>query len=144
MKQNWSRCFESNYKQGFMAIAVVLLVSSAVLTIATTVALAGIGEAQSSFAINKGESNLSLVEGCADDAMLKARSDSTFGDPVPTTVTITRPEGTCSISVISKTGSNPSTWTMNVTTNDPNYKRKIQVIFTRGTNSITLISWKEN
>lgn len=130
-------------QDGFMAVATVILISIVVLTIASTVALGGIGESQSSFAIHTGETNLALVEGCAEDAMLKARLNSTFGNPVGTPVNITRPEGTCVITVLSKVGSNPITWTMNITTTDTSNQRKIQVIFTRSSSGIELTSWKE-
>lgn len=121
-------------QKGFMAISVVILISAAVLIIATTVALVGVGEAQSSLSINKGESNLSLVEGCAEDYLLKIRSNPTY-----TASAITRPEGTCSIVINS---GNPN-WDVIISSTDLNFKRKVQLKFTRGLNTITLTSWKE-
>jgi hypothetical protein len=118
-------------QEGFIAVTVGIAVS---------VTYASIGEAQSGLTLFKGEENLHFVEGCAEDALLKARSSSTFGDPAGTPVTITRPEGTCSVTVNSKVG---TTWTMDVTSSTTTYKKTIRIIFNRNTTGISLTSWKE-
>jgi type II secretory pathway pseudopilin PulG len=82
------------------------------------------------------ESTLDFVEGCTEDTLSKIRADSTLSG----TFTITRPEGTCSVTVVSTVG---VTWTVNVTTQDTVYNRTIQVIFNRNPTGITLTSWKE-
>lgn len=121
------------YQQGYIAIVSVLIISVVVLAIALTVSLLSIGEGQASFALFKGEDTLTFVEGCAEDALLKARNSNTY-----TGGTITRPEGTCSISV-SKSGNN---WTVDATTTDTKYKRSVEVKITRST-SLQILSWKE-
>ena len=121
-------------QHGFIAISTVLLISAAVLVIATTVSLTGIGSAQSSLAVNKGENNLALVEGCADDYLLKIRSNPSF-----TATNITRPEGTCTVTINS---GNPN-WNIVISSTDPIYKRKVQVLFIRTATGITVTSWKE-
>ena len=103
-------------ERGYIALITVLIVMAVVLTTASTVAFLGIGEGQSGFAIFKGEETLALVEGCAEDAMLKSRVNPAYGEPIGTPVTVTLPEGSCTITVISKTGSGTITWTMRVTT----------------------------
>lgn len=130
-------------QQGFIAFSTVLIIMVTTLIIASTVAYLAIGEIQSAFALYKGEDTVQFVEGCMEDALLKARASSTFGDPVGTPVNITRPEGTCVITVVSKTGSNPTVWTMKATTLSTQYVRTIQVIFDRSVTVITLTSWKE-
>ncbi len=132
-------------KDGYVAISILLMLTAVLLGIIVTVAHLGIGEGQSSLALSKGEDALNSAEGCMEDALLKARSSSTFGDPVGTPVTITRPspESSCSITVVSKVGSNPVVWTMNATTATTAYKRTIQVVFNRSATGITLTSWKE-
>ena len=103
------------------------------MAIATTVSLLAIGEAQSSYALSKGEDTLGFVEGCMEDALLKVRaSDSYVGG------SITRPEGTCTIT-ISKVD---STWTVTATTTSTTYKRTIEVVGNKGT-SFIITSWKE-
>lgn len=129
-------------EKGFIALSTVLVIMSVIVAIVATVTLLSIGEGQSSLAIFKGEDNLDLLEGCVEDAMLKARSSATFGDPVGTPVTLTRPEGSCSVTVNSKTPG--VTWNMTVSNiSSSDYQRKIQVIFDRNPTGITLTSWQE-
>lgn len=129
--------------KGFIAITTVLILSAVVAAIAVTVTLLSIDEAQSSLSLYKGEDNIDSVEGCVEDALLKARSDSTFGEPIGTLVNITHPLETCVVRVNSKTGSGIVTWDMDVTTNATGYQRTIKVIFNREPTRITLTSWKE-
>lgn len=131
--------------KGFIAITSVLVISAVVMAISITVSLLGIGEGQTSLALTKGEDNLTQVEGCIEDALLKARSSSTFGDPVGTPVSIARPspEPSCSVTVVSKTGSGTVTWDMNVTVSTTAYKRTVNVDFTRSSTGLSLITWKE-
>jgi hypothetical protein len=118
---------------GFLAISIVLLISTVVLVIATTVSLVGIGEAQSSYSLNSGESNLALVEGCVDDYLLKIRTDPNYA-----AADITRPGGgTCKITITSRSPS----W--DITVSDSTSQRKIQVIFSRTTDGIQVKSWRE-
>ena len=120
--------------KGFVAITTVLILSVVVVAIAATVTLLSIGEAQSSLSLYKGEDTLDFVEGCAEDGLLKSRADSNYNGG-----SITRPEGTCSIS-ISKA---ETPWTMTVSTSDTKYQRTIEVKYTRNPTGVTLSSWKE-
>lgn len=122
-------------QKGYIATLTVLIVMAVVIATATTVTYLSIGEAQSSFALFKGEDTLSFVEGCVEDALLKTREHSGYNGG-----TITRPEGTCSITVDSKVG---DTWTITVTTQATNYKRTIRVVFDRLVPGISITSWKE-
>lgn len=127
-------------QKGYIATIAILIVMAVVIATATTVAFLSIGEAQSGFSLFRGEDTLTFVEGCVEDAMLKARASSTFGDPVGTLVYITRPEGTCVVTVNSKVS---NTWTITATTNATAYKRSIRVIFDRLVPGISIQSWKE-
>jgi hypothetical protein len=123
----------SKLQEGYIAILTVLIISVVVLAVATTVSLLSIGEAQSGLALFKGEDTLTFVESCMEDALLKARNNNSY-----TGGTITRPEGTCSITV-SKAG---TTWTVTATTTATQYVRTVQAVVTRGT-AVTITSWKE-
>jgi len=127
-------------QRGYIALITVLIVMSVVLTTVSTVALFAIGEAQSGLALSKGEDALSFVEGCVEDAMLKARADANYSGGY-----IARPEGTCIITVISKVGSPTVTWTMKAQTDTTvtKYNRIIEVVFNRSGTGIALTSWKE-
>ena len=131
--------------KGFIAISTVVIILAVILALTITMSYAAIGEAQSGLALFQGEENLGQAEGCVEDALLKARSSPTFGDPVGTPVNITRPlpEPACVVTVVSKTGSGTVTWDMNVTVDTTIHKRTINVDFTRAPTGITLTSWNE-
>lgn len=126
--------FNHFWNRGYIALSSVLIISFVTLALTTSVALLSIGESQSSLALVKGENTFQFVEGCAEDAMIKSRVNNSYNGG-----TITRPEGTCSIS-ISKAG---NVWTLTATTTNTDYARTIQVVFTRNPTGITLTSWKE-
>ncbi len=122
-------------QSGYIALSMVLVIIAVVLAIATTVTLLSVGESQSGLALYKGENTLDFVEGCVEDYMLKIRSQgSSF-----VAANVTRPEGTCTITV----SSGDPNWNITVSTTDASYKRQIQLIFTRASTGITLTSWKE-
>ena len=123
-----------NYQGGFIATATVLVLMVVAISIVVTVSLLGIGGVQGSLALTKGETTLSLVEGCTDMALLNARNNPSYlgGNIIVT-------EGTCTVTVNSKVG---NVWTVTVGSLALDYKRTIRVVFTRGT-SIILTSWQE-
>ena len=124
--------------KGFVAITTVLILSAVVVAIATTVTLLSIGEAQSSLSLFKGEDNLSFLEGCVEDVMMKIRADSSYNG-----ASITRPEGTCAITY-NPGGTGPVNWDITVTTPPTTpYQRQLRVIFVRNPTGISLTSWKE-
>ncbi|MBI4079054.1 MAG: hypothetical protein HY429_02035 [Candidatus Levybacteria bacterium] len=123
-------------QKGYIALLTTIIIMAVVLTTAATVALLSIGEAQSSFALFKGEDTLQFVEGCVEDTMLKIRSDPSLAG----TFTIGRPEGQCSVAIVNKTGVQ---WTVDVTTQDTRYKRTVRIVFNRNPTGITLTSWQE-
>lgn len=125
-------------QKGFVAISVVIILISVVIAIGTSVTLLSIGEGQSGLSLFKGEENLDFVEGCAEDGLLKSRSDSNYSGG---TINRPSPEGTCNIT-INKAG---TPWIMTATIDgaNPVYKRSIEVQYTRAATGITLTSWKE-
>lgn len=122
-----------NSEDGYVAIAIVLILTVVILGIMVTVAQLGVGEGQVSLALSKGEDTLNFVEGCMEDALLKIRSDPTYSGG-----SITRPEGTCTIAV-SQAG---TTYTVTSTTTATTYGRTVQGVVTRST-ALSLTSWKE-
>lgn len=132
-------------QKGYIALLTVLIVMAVVIVSATTVAFLSIGEGQSGFALFKGEDTLTFAEGCTEDALLKARANASFGDPVGSEVTIVHEGSSCKIKVISKDASPTFTWIMRIQTDitTTKYNRIIEVVFNRTPTVITLTSWKE-
>lgn len=134
MKTLKSQFSNRNSQGGFIATATVLILMMVAISVMITASLLSIGSAQGSLALTKGEETLSLVEGCAEDALLNARNDANYVGG-----NITRPEGTCTVAIDSKAG---NTWTMTVSTTATDYKRTVKVVFILGS-SIVLTSWQE-
>lgn len=131
--------------RGYIAISSVVIILAVILSITITMSYSAIGEAQSGLALFQGEENLHQVEGCVEDALLKARASATFGDPVTVPVNIARPtpQPTCVVTVNSKGAGPTFTWNMIVSVNTTSSKRNINVIFNRETTGIKLTSWNE-
>lgn len=124
------------HDSGYIALFTVIIIMAVVLTTTATITFLSIGEAQSSYALYKGEGTLAFVEGCGEDAIWKSRGDSNYNGGMP----INYPEGTCVVSPITKNGNR---WTVQVNNQGGNYTRKIEVVFDRLSTGISIISWKE-
>lgn len=120
-------------KKGYIALTTVLILLFIITSLGIVSAILSVNEAQSGLSLFRGEDTLQFVEGCAEDALLKTRQSSAYAGG-----NITRPEGTCTVSV-SKAGNN---WTINVSTTNLQFTRTIQIQIVRS-NGITLSSWKE-
>lgn len=126
---------------GFVAVSVVLILLSVVVSIGTTVAYLSIGEGQSGLILYEGEDNLTFVEGCVEDVMLKIRSDQSYNAPSFTRIDIIGNSKTCNIAY---NAGGPVNWNLTVSTSSTTrVQRKIQVIFTRNPTGISLTSWRE-
>lgn len=119
--------------KGFIALTSVLIISVVVLSITLTVVYLSIGQGQAGLALTKGEDQLNFVEGCLEDALLKVRANASYSGG-----SITRPEGTCIVTV-SQVG---NTYTVTATSASVTYKRTVQAQATRGS-SLVLNLWKE-
>jgi hypothetical protein len=119
---------------GYVAMLAVLMIATAGLFIAVTTSLVGIGEMKAAFSQANGEGTLTFIEGCTEDALIKAWASSSYNGG-----NITRPEGTCTVS-ISKVSTQ---WTITISTTATDYNRTIQVVINRLSNGISMVSWKE-
>lgn len=120
--------------KGYIALSTVLIICSVTIAITLTVTFLAIGELQSTFALNQGEITLQQVEGCTEDALLKARASNLYGGG-----TINQPGGSCTVAV-SKSG---NIWTMTVSNTDGQFKRTVETIFEKTSRNLKLLSWKE-
>ena len=121
-------------KKGFAAMSAVLVISGVILAIITTVTIMAVGEGQSALSLELGNTDQYLVDGCVEDVMQKIHDLATYN-----TISITRPEGTCTITY--NTGG-PVNWDITVKEAGTNYGKIVRVVFVRGmTNTIT--SWLE-
>lgn len=120
-------------KKGYIAITSILVILAVVLTIGTTVSLLSVNNIQASLTDQKGEEALALVEGCAEDALLRLNNNNS----IP--VSILLPEGNCNITNISNVGND---WTFTVSATILNYSKSLQISATRS-NSVQITGWLE-
>ncbi|MDR3547047.1 MAG: hypothetical protein P4M11_02010 [Candidatus Pacebacteria bacterium] len=119
---------------GYVAILVVLMIVAAGALLATTMSLIGAGGIQSSNSLTQGDRSLGFTEGCAEDALLKISASANYAGG-----TVTRPEGTCIISISTST----NVYTVIVGTAATDYVRTIKIVGTRGATNFTILSWSE-
>ena len=122
---------------GFIALASMLVISAVTLAIATSVALLGVGEANTALGFKKGQEVLKNAEGCGEEALLRLRDNASYSGG-----SLSVGNGSCTIS-ISGTGSDKTIDVEAAIAGPPEYVRKIQLVVKRTGNSINIISWQE-
>jgi hypothetical protein len=120
-------------KKGYIAITSILVILAVVLTVGTTVSLLSVNNIQASLTDQKGEEALALVEGCAEDALLRLNNNNS----IPGSISL--PEGNCNITNISNVGND---WTFTVSATILSYTKSLQINATR-TNTVQVTSWLE-
>ncbi|NIT04372.1 hypothetical protein GTO10_05690 [Candidatus Saccharibacteria bacterium] len=119
--------------RGYIAFTTVLILSAVILVVGVSLTLLSIFQAQQSLAREKGTQALSLVEGCAQDALLFAYYDADYAGG-----TKSFPEGSCTTSV-SKVGNN---WVITSTVTLGGYTKRVRVNILRE-GEVQILSWKE-
>lgn len=120
-------------QDGFVAISTVLVVASVLLIISVTTSLTSIDDMQNSLTAKKTDESLSLVEGCAEDALLSLSQDNT----IPASITI--PEGTCDITLNSQVG---DLWDFTVSGTFETHAKSINITAQRDT-QVVIQEWIE-
>lgn len=119
---------------GYIALSLVLTVIMVGLIATASLSFLSIGEAQTSLSHLKGEEAFWFVEGCAEDGLRLSFLRHYYAGG-----TITRPEGTCQLT-IDKAG---TTWTLTTSSGATAYNRSLRITFTRTAAGITLQKWEE-
>lgn len=126
------KCRNKIKLSGYAALIMVLAVSVMLVVIGVSVAIISINQGQMSTVEQKKEAELSFVESCAADALMKLDKYRI----VPTTISL--PLGVCNVTS-SRTG---FVWTITVTGSQENYTKTIQIQALRTTN-VKVLSWNE-
>lgn len=121
-------------KGGYVAFSSLLVISAVVLVVAISVSLLSISEGQMGYAVRKGEDALFFVEGCLEEALLRAKKSSTYNGGL-----LNFPQGQCTIE-IEKNGED---WTIVALGAKDGYTKKIEAKIRRACNQIKLNSWSE-
>ncbi len=121
-------------KNGFAAIAGVLVMIAVLGSLLFVASFLSIGESKAGLDLLRAEQTFSLVEGCAEDALLRSRADETYVGGA-----ISLPEGECDATV-DKDGTE---WTVTVSASHAGFFRRLEIVFDREPSGITLSRWRE-
>lgn len=121
-------------KHGFAAIAGVLVMMAVLGSLLFVASFLSIGESQAGLDFFRAEEARSLVEGCAEEALLRSRADETYAGG-----TIPLPEGECDATV----GKDGARWTLVVSASRSGFLRRLEIAFDREPSGITLSHWRE-
>jgi hypothetical protein len=127
-----------NSRQGFAALLTIVVVSAAVLIMAYSASLLGLGELDLGHTSQKGDEASAIADGCMDESFRRLRLNIGYlGETVMTS------NGSCIISVVASGGNR--TITVTASTTDNHYK-KIEANVTLSADVlpvITVNSWEE-
>lgn len=128
---------ERKYKnsEGVAALLTVVIISAAVLIMAYSSSIMGLGELELGVTESSGQEAFSVADGCMDEALERLRKDSSYTGSYLSTA-----NGSCMISVAT-VGSN-STTTVSASSTD-GYYRKIETAASVSGGVVTVTSWEE-
>lgn len=112
----------------------VVIVSSAVLIMAYSASLLGLGELEMNYNQQKGSRVFSLADGCAEEAMRRVRLNINYAGG-----TLNLRGGSCIISV-TPSGADR---TINISATEGEYYQSLEIIISLSGNIITINSWQE-
>lgn len=120
--------------RGYIAFSSLLVISAVVLAAAVSVSLLSLSESQMGYSVRKGEQAFFFVEGCLEEALLRAKRDSSYNGGV-----LNFPEGQCTINI----EKNLEDWKVTGQGSKDGHTREIEVQIRRACNQIYLYSWLE-
>ena len=127
-----------NLQSGFAALLTIVIVSSAVLIMAYSASLLGLGELELGYTSQKGDEAFAIADGCMEETFRRLRLDSGYSGDSHTTK-----NGSCIISVGASGSDRIITITASTT---DSYNKKIEAIIMLSADNIPVItvsSWEE-
>lgn len=121
-------------RKGYVALSSLLVISAVVLMVVISASLLSLSEGQMGDSVRKGEEAFFFVEGCLEEALLRARDSSVYEGGV-----LNLPDGQCTIDIIKDDGN----WTVTASGSKDGYQRSVEAQIRRGCDQIELISWQE-
>jgi hypothetical protein len=137
LQENKNKKYLNN--KGAAALLTVIIVSAAVLVMAYSASVLGLGELDMGYTSQRGAESFSIADGCMEEALrrIKINSSSYSGS------SLSLGGGSCIISV-SGAGSNRTiTVSSTISSNGNTYGKKIQSGITLSGDTITVSSWNE-
>ena len=123
-----------NNQSGVAALLVVIIISAAVLVMAYSASVLGLGELEMGYTSQKGGEVFILTDGCAEEALYRLRLDSNYSGGA-----LNLSQGSCIIDIVALGDDRIITVTGTV----DDYNKKIEVGITLAGNVVTINSWQE-
>ncbi|HMB26384.1 MAG TPA: hypothetical protein VKP03_03125 [Patescibacteria group bacterium] len=121
-------------KKGVAALLTIVIIAAAVLVMAYTASILGLGELEMGYTMQKAGGAFSLADACMEEALIKLRFDSSYSGE-----NLNIDDGSCIIGV---TGSGSDRTVISESSID-NYYKKIQAQITISGDDIIIDSWQE-
>lgn len=128
---------KNNMKEGFIALTSVLIISSLVLLISIGLSARSISETNIAMSQQLSNKALALADACAEDALLKLRSDFNYAGNE--TIMI---NGSDSCDILSVEGSGGLNRIIKTESDVRGYKKKIRINIAQ-LNPLQITSWQE-
>ena len=125
----------ANNQGGMAALLTIIIIAAATLIMAFNASLLGMGELDLGYSSQKGGEAVSVVSSCAEEAMRRLRSDSSYSGG-----TLNVGDGSCIINVESSGGDR----TIYATSTVGSYHKKITVEATLSDSNTVINSWQES
>ncbi|MBI4272838.1 hypothetical protein HY621_03225 [Candidatus Uhrbacteria bacterium] len=122
--------------QGFILLLSVLLIGVVGLAIVTSILLLGTNSSRTSFTLEQSNHAKAIANACAEEAMEQIRDSTSFTG----SGNLSFSRGTCSYTVTSQGGQNR---TVTASSTVSTIIRKVKVIISSITPTITVTSWQE-
>ncbi len=122
---------------GFITLISVLVVGAVGIAITLSVIVLGLGSSRTSFALEQSNQAKALTNACVEEALQQIKDSTSF---TSTGTSLTLGQGTCTYTVTNDGGQNrtiTATGTVGTTI------RKVKVVISQISPSITVTSWQE-
>ena len=126
--------YSRNDNRGVAALLTVVIIAAAVLIMAYTASILGLGELDMGYTSSQGTKSYVSADGCMEEALYRIRKNNSY-----TGGTLSLDNGSCIISV---SGSDPD-YSVAVTSTINNYTHNILSTITISNGVIIINSWQE-
>lgn len=130
-----TRC-QKGKRRGFITLMSVLVVGAIAVAMTASLLLLGVGNSRTSFAVEQSNQAKALANACAEEALEQIRSSVSFTG----SGNLSFGQGTCTYTVTSQGGQNR---TVVVSGTVGTIKRKVEIIISSITPTITPVTWQE-
>lgn len=123
-------------KKGFVALISIIIIGAAAVSVAVSLLLLGVGASKTSLTLEQSGQTKGLANACAEQALEIIKENPSYSG----TGNLTLGQGTCSYSVIDRSGQNK---TINAAGTAGSSIRKVKINVNQITPIINIASWQE-